>query len=167
MVLQRSRQWMTRAILVSALVPARGVGAVAANEEVLRPVVLTNQQPAGSFPVAREIIASKPPIVFVSITRVVNPGITPFEIWVHLSFENRKRSSGEKRVLVGNFSLYPPDKTGGFQLNAADAFRTLEEAGKEQGEVRLEVEMRRIHDWKRGTPIEVTVSPPVWRKGKR
>ena len=60
MVLQRSRQWMTRAILVSALVPARGVGAVAANEEVLRPVVLTNQQPAGSFPVAREIIASKP-----------------------------------------------------------------------------------------------------------
>ena len=167
MVQQRCRQWMTRAILVSALVPARGVGAVAANEEVLRPVVLTNQQPAGSFPVAREILASKPAIVFVSITRVVNPDITPFEIWVHLSFENRKSASGEKRILVGNFSLYPPDKTGGFQLNAADAFRTLEEAGKEQGEVRLEVEMRSLHDMKRGTPIEVTISPPVWRKGKR
>lgn len=166
-MVQRSRQWMICAILVSALVPARLIGAISANEEVLRPVVLTDQQPAGSFPVAREILASKPPIVFLPITRVVNPGITPFEIWVHLSFQNRKSARGQKRVLVGNFSLYPPDKTGGFQLNAADAFRSLEEAGKEQGEVRLEVEMRRIQDMKRDTPIEVTVSPPVWRKGKR
>ena len=167
MVLQRARQWMTRAILVSALVPPRGLGATGPNQEVRRPVVLTSQQPAGSFPVAREVLASKPPIVFVSITRVVNPEMTPFEIWVHLSFENGKSASGREKALVGNFSLYPPDKAGGFQLNAADAFRTLEEAGKEQGEVRLEVEMRRIHEMKPWTPIEVTVSPPVWRKGKR
>lgn len=126
--------------------------------------MLSNQQPAGSFPVAPEILASKPPILFVSITRVVNPGMTPFEIWVHLACEDKNGVSGP-RVLVGNFSLYPPDKAGGFQLNTADAFRTLN--GKEYGEVRLVVEMRRIHETKPWTPIEVTVSPPVWRSGKR
>jgi hypothetical protein len=162
---QRSRRWMIFAILVSALAPARRVDVIGATEEARKPVILTNQLPAGSFPVAPEILASKPPILFLSITRVVNPDMTPFEISVHLLPEN-KNGVSRPRVLVGNFSLYPPDKPGGFQLSAADAFRTLEYGGKEQTEVRLLVEIQRIHETKPWTPIEVTISPPVWRSSQ-
>jgi hypothetical protein len=159
-------RWLVYALLLSAFagetpVPAAG----SPTENASKSVTITSQNPVGYFPVAPEILASKPPILFVSITNVVNPTQTSLEIFVYLA-RLQKDDVGGQKVLVGKFSLYPPDKPGGFQLSSSDAFRKLE-AGSgvlKAGTVKIAVEMRRIGE---GEPeVELTLTPPQWRSGK-
>lgn len=153
-------RWLVCALLLCAIAQVRSVAAGSQAEEARKYVVLTSQQPLGAFPVTPEILVSKPPVLFVPIAKVVNPERTGLEIFVYLS-RATKDNVKEQRILVGNLSLYPPDKPGGFQLTTADAFRKLKTGKSERGEVNVVVEMRRMHET--GPPIEVTVSAPEWR----
>lgn len=155
-------RWLVCALLLYAIAQVCSVAAGSQGEEARKSVVLTSQEPVGAFPVTPEILVSKPPVLFVSIAKVVNPERTGLEIFVYLSLATKDHAKGQ-RILVGNFSLYPPDKPGGFQLSAADAFRKLKTGKFERGEVTLVVEMRRMHDKRLRTLIEVSVSPPEWR----
>jgi hypothetical protein len=137
------------------------------NNGGLPAVTLTNDRPAASFPINPETLASAPPILRVSITKVVNPGETSFEIVVYLS-----RSSGEgqrtgEKFLVGNFSLYPSDHPASFTLRASQAFRQLNATGpvSKSTPVRLLLVMKRVRESKPWTPIQITVAPPEWRSG--
>lgn len=133
------------------------------------PLTLTNDHPAGSFSLSPATLSSAPSILRVSITRVRNPARTPFEIYVYLTAAEVKNRCQPKKVLVGNFSLYPPDHPGGFLLSTSTAFHKLEAAGtlSPASDVRLLIQMKRIHEAKPWTPVEVTVAPPEWRGDER
>jgi hypothetical protein len=64
-------------------------------------------------------------------------------------------------MLVGNASLYPADRPGGFRLRASAAFAKLKAA--KATDLRLVVELKRIHPAQPWTQVEVTVAPPQWR----
>lgn len=151
------------ALLVCAVAQVRCVAAGSPAEEARKSVVLTSQEPLATFPVAPEILASQPPVLCVAIAKVVNPERTGLEIFVYLSRATTDRVK-EQRILVGNFSLYPPDKPGGFLLSTTDAFRKLKSGKSEPGEVDVVLEMRWIQQTGPRTLIEVTVLPPEWRR---
>lgn len=128
------------------------------------PLTLTNERPTGSFPVRPETLASAPSILEVSITKVVNPAATPVAMFVYLLPAAKKGKAEPERVLVGNFSLYPPDQPGKFLLGLSNALEKLEgkNSASKSGEFQLVVEMQRLDDTRPWTEVEVTIDPPKW-----
>lgn len=130
-------------------------------------VTLTNERPAGYFPLDPETLASAPPILGVTITRVVNPGKTPFQVFVYLSYQSGAGRTEPEKIRIGNFGLYPPDRPAGFLLRSSQAFRKLKSLSSSPTDVRLLLEMKRIHGTRPWTSVEVTVAAPEWRRETR
>ncbi|HEV2176784.1 MAG TPA: hypothetical protein VGW33_06245 [Terriglobia bacterium] len=131
-------------------------------------VTLSNDHPEGSFLIPPEILAAPPAVLALTMTQVINPAKTAFQIFVYLSYHpgsGEKRRAAPAKILIGNVSLYPPDRPAGFLLRASTAFRKLKAATSKSSDVRLVLEMKRIHPAKPWTPVEVTVAPPEWRTG--
>jgi len=129
-------------------------------------VTLTNDHPEGSFLIAPQILASAPPVLALAMTQVINPDKTAFQVFVYLSYQpgsEEKHSPGPTKILLGNVGLYPPDRPGGILLRSSTAFRKLKAASSNPTDVRLLLEMKRIHETTPWTPVEVTVAPPEWR----
>jgi len=159
-------RWLVCVLLLVAVAAPQTPTAESSAEPTLNFVILSDQHALGYFPVAPEIVASKPAALFVSITKVVNPKQTPLELFVYLSHLQpgaKKDDVHGQRVLVGKFVLYPPDKPTRFQLSSADAFRKLEGGRAATGEIQLLVEMRRVRESDPWTPLELTLAPPEWR----
>ena len=127
-------------------------------------LTLTNDQPKKSLPIKAGELASDAEVLEVSITKVKNPGMTPLSIFVYLSDSAKGKSESELH-LVGNFSLYPPDQPGKFLLSAAPELRNLLlSVGAAKGhDLRLVFELKRIHENRDWTPVEVTIAQPTWR----
>ena len=127
-------------------------------------LTLTNDQPKNSLPIKASELASDVEVLEVTITKVINPSMTPLSIFVYLS-ESEKGKSESKEHLVGNFSLYPPDQPGKFLLSAAPTLRKVQLSdGPAKGhDVRLVFELKRIHETSAWTPVEVTIAQPTWR----
>lgn len=131
------------------------------------PVVLTDKQPRSSWEVNVDKLPRDAEVLEVAITRVVNPGMTPVEIYVYLSVAEKGKAEGSTS-LIGNFSLYPPDQPGSFLLNAAPAVRQVSAASKtSEARGRLVFEMKRVHETKDWTPIELHVAQPKWSAAKK
>ena len=128
------------------------------------PLTLTNERPTGSFPVTPETLAGAPSVLEVSITKVVNPAATPIAMFVYLSRAGKKGKAEPEKVLVGNFSLYPPDQPGKFLLGLSSAFEKLEAKNSvsKSSELQVVVEMKRLNDSQPWTKVEVTIDPPKW-----
>ncbi|HXJ91988.1 MAG TPA: hypothetical protein VMT20_03805 [Terriglobia bacterium] len=125
-------------------------------------VKLTNTRPEASFPVPAATLASSPPVLALHFTQVTNPSETPFQIFVFLSYRPAEEGvAGPVRVLLGNGALYPPDRPGGLIMRASSAFRQLKAA--KGMDVKLVLEMKRLHPQTPWSPVEVTVAPPEWR----
>ena len=125
-------------------------------------VILTNTRPEASFPVPAATLASSPPVLALHFTQVTNPSGTPFQIFVSLSYQPAQQgATGPVRILLGNGALYPPNLPGGFVMRASSAFRKLKAA--KATDVRLVLEMKRLHPQTPWSPTEVTVAPPEWR----
>lgn len=136
---------------------------------VVPAVVLTDKQPRSSWGVKADELASDAEVLEVSITKVVNPGMTPVSIFVYLA-NIEKAKTDEEATMVGNFSLYPPDRPGKFLLSAASAVRKVSSAAAKSSqadEVRLVFEMKRVDETKAWTPIELTIAQPKWRAAKK
>jgi hypothetical protein len=131
------------------------------------PLTLTNERPTGYFHLDPETLASAPPILTVRITRVVNPGETPFQVFVYLSYQSGAGRTEPEKILIGNFGLYPPDRPAGFLLRASTAFRKLKTTGSRPTNIRLLLEMKRIHPKSPWTPVAIAVAPPEWRDEPR
>jgi hypothetical protein len=125
------------------------------------PVELTNSQTKGSFAVSPDTLVSAPPVLALSFTRVVNPANTPFVVFVYLSYRPAEtEGTASRRILLGNGSLYPADRPGGFRLRASAAFAKLKAA--KATDVRLMLEMKRLRPAEPWSQVEVTVAPPQW-----
>jgi hypothetical protein len=136
------------------------------------PVTLTNDHPSGFFPIDPKTVAESPAILALRITKVVNPERTGIGFSVYLSFAPVVGSEPEEeheKILIGNFGLYPPDRPAGFVLRASEAFRQLQatKTASKSSEVRLLIEMRRLHDRNPWTPVQIFVAPPQWRQTVR
>lgn len=143
-------------------------GDTSRDESSAPPVVLTDKQPKASWGVALGKVARDTEVLEVAITRVVNPKLTPIEIYVYLA-NNEKGKTQPVRHLVGNFSLYPPDQPGNFLLDAAPALRKIsaEVASSKSDNVRLEFEMKRVDETKDWTPVELMIGQPKWSAHKK
>lgn len=135
----------------------------AENEPAGPTLILTHEHPSNSFPVEPNALSNDTEVLEVRITKVVNLSGTPVVIFVYLS-ETGKGKSEPERILIGNFSLYPPDQPGTFLLNPAPAIHKLsaEKSSNDTG-VRLVFEMKRLDESRPWTPVEVTISQPKWR----
>jgi hypothetical protein len=130
-------------------------------------VTLTDDHPEGFFLIPPEILSSPPPVLALNMTQVVNPAETPFQVFVYLSCRpgsGAARQSKAVKLLVGNVGLFPPDRPARFLLRASTAFRKLKATNPNPADVRLLLEMKRIHETKPWTRVEVTVAPPEWRR---
>lgn len=130
-------------------------------------VTLSNDDPEGSFVIPPEILAKPPAVLALTMTQVINPAKTPFQVFVYLSCQPGSAETGRAapaKILVGNVALYPPDRPAGFLLRASTAFRKLKAARSNPTDVRLLLEMKRIHPAKPWTRVEVTAAPPEWRR---
>ena len=126
-------------------------------------VTLTNERPTGSFLLQRDLLKRPPAILEVSLTKVVNPGAKPINIFVYFSADKKGES---RKIEVGNFSLYPADRPAKFMLDAAPPFRKLAETKDAAAK-----EWRVVFELERPTgqatsQIEVTIAPPNWKSEK-
>jgi hypothetical protein len=128
------------------------------------PLTLTSDRPTGSFPVSPQTLAAAPRILSVSISEVSNPEKTPFEVLVYFSPQAAAHVEPRK-ILIGNFSLYPPDQPAGFLLSTSQSFQKLQAEGPlaKSTSVRLLIEIKRLHENKPWTPLAITIPPPRWR----
>jgi hypothetical protein len=135
-------------------------------------VTLTNQKLTGSFalqpaqvknaPTMREV----PPVAMmieVPVTKVVNPNRRSVTVFVYLSRPNEKREEAAQKIDVGNFSLYPADRPGKFNLNPAPALRKAAEVSNDSNikEWRLVFELEQKPE-QALLPLEVTIAAPLW-----
>jgi hypothetical protein len=132
--------------------------------ESVSPVTLSNVQPIGSFPVSTRTIKSAPAILELSVFKVENPDATPVVINVYFVPEAATAAVSNYRIAIGNFSLYPPDHSAGFMLDASRAFRQLRRsvANQPAAGVRLLLEMKRLNPKRPWTPLTLTIAPPRW-----
>lgn len=122
-------------------------------------VTLTNERPTGSFVLTRDLVKRAPRVLEVSLTKVVNPRAKQVNIFVY--FSDTKSTS--RKIEVGNFSLYPADRPGKFMLDAAPAFRKLNETKDAAAkEWRVVFELDRPAE-QATSQIEVTIAPPNWK----
>ncbi|HEV2426335.1 MAG TPA: hypothetical protein VGZ29_16025 [Terriglobia bacterium] len=125
-------------------------------------LTLTNTRPEGSIPVPAATLVSSPALLALHFTKVNNPSRTGFQIFVFLSYQPAQEGAARPvRVLLGNEAFYPPDRPGGFVVRASRAFRELKAA--KATDVRLVLEMKRLHPQTPWPSVEVTVAPPEWR----
>lgn len=129
---------------------------------------LTPEHPIGSLPVEADVLTSGSEVLEVTITKVVNPAMTPVTVFVFFS-DTEKGTPEPKQTSLGNFSLYPPDQPGKFLLSAAPALRkvSLSDATAKGHDLRLVFEMKRIDETKAWTPVEVTIAQPKWRAAEK
>lgn len=133
---------------------------------VTPPVVLTDKQPRSFWEVNVDTLPRDAEVLEVAITKVINQGMTPVEIHVFLSIAEKDKSRSSTK-LIGSFSLYPPDQPGNFLLNSATALRQISAASSPKADVRLVFEMKRVHETRDWTPLELQIAQPKWRAAEK
>lgn len=130
-------------------------------------VTLTNQQPTGSFLLQAVLFKKPPPVLEVSVTKVVNPAAKPITIFVYLSRRNGKGDDdAANRIEVGNFSLYPADRPAKFTLDTS-ALRTASEGRKFPAAKEWQLVFELDKQGQDGSsPLEVTIASPNWKSDK-
>jgi hypothetical protein len=136
------------------------------------PVTLTNDHPSGFFSIDAKTLAESPAVLALRITKVVNPQRTGVGFSIYLSLLRVAGLGSEaerEKILIGSFGLYPPDRPAGFVFPASEAFRQLRatKTPSKSGEVRLFIEMKRLHERNPWTRVEIVVAPPQWRQTVR
>jgi hypothetical protein len=125
-------------------------------------VTLTNTDPLGYFPINRETLAAAPPVLKIRVTKVVNPAKTSIQLFVYLSYQPGAGHAKPEKIPIGDVGFYPPDHSAGFVLSTSKAFDQLKVTHAAPTDVRLMVELKRIHEAASWTTVEATVAPPEW-----
>jgi hypothetical protein len=123
----------------------------------------TSDHPAASFAIPPETLKSAPPIVVIQVTKVANPGKTPFQIFVYLSYRSAPEQKQMEKILIGNVGLFPADRPAGFLLRASSAFELLKATAPGAIDVCVLVELKPLYESDKLTSVEVTVAPPKWK----
>ncbi len=124
---------------------------------------LTSDHPAESFAIPPETLRNAPPVVVIQVTKVANPGGTPFQIFVYLSYRSTPGQKQAEEIPIGNVGLFPANRPAGFLLRASSAFEQLKATASSTTDVCVFVELKPLHKTDRLTSVEVTVAPPQWK----
>lgn len=135
---------------------------VDANSEV----TLSETQPVARIQLPANIRAAPAPIVEVPIVSISNAQGMSFSIFAYLEWaRSASGSSTRERVLLGNFTVYPPDQAGSYMLRASTAFEKLKAMGADTGrdQVVVLVEMKRTNPKQPWSSVQVVIAPLRWR----
>jgi hypothetical protein len=140
--------------------------APATSPAMVAAATLTGEHPVGSVPIAAAMLKSGADVLEVAVTKVVNPSQTSVSVLV--SFQVGEKAEA-RQISIGSFSLYPPDQPGKFLLNAKTALRegAVADAIAKGQAVRLVFEMKRTHESKAWTAVELTIAEPTWRAAEK
>jgi hypothetical protein len=116
-----------------------------------RPITLTDQHRSVSVPIDAQDAAAAPPVLEVAVTELWNPNQVPLGIRVSM-VEN------DKRIPIGDFAFYPPDKKGTFHLSSKEAFARV---GR-NGTIHLLFELQKLRGSAEWKPVRVTLAQPKW-----
>lgn len=111
-------------------------------------LTLSIAAPRNRVPLSERVLAERPPILEIEITRIDNPARAPVSLAVALL------DDGDDTLPIGRSSLYPSDRPATFTLRADDAWRRLGERDRahlsielfttadEASDLSLEIEVR-------------------------
>jgi hypothetical protein len=151
-------------VLLLGAARSRGSAPADAGQKPGQPasVTLTNANPSGYFPIDRETLGVAPPVLNIRVTKVVNPAKTAIQLLVFLYYQPGAGRTKPEKILIGDVGFYPPDHSAGFVLSTSKAFDQLKATHEAPTDVRLLVELKRIHERNPWTSVEATVAPPEW-----
>jgi hypothetical protein len=141
-----------RGISILALT-ACGVIIQAGAQEAPCVATLTESKPKAACSVSTALLARPPRLVEVPVTKIQNPSGQSFSIHLYLA--------GAKTTpeLIGNVTVFPPDRTGVFMIRSQAAFDRF---GASRAPVRIVIEIRRTSGSEAFQPISVSIGPLRW-----
>ena len=115
-------------------------------------VVLTASKPTASC-VIPSSLAAPPRLVEIPVTKVENPSGQSFSIYLYVG-----AAKGEPE-LIGNVTVFPPDRTGVFTMRSQQAF---ERVWTSRATARITVEIRRTLESRPWQAMSVSIGPLRW-----
>jgi hypothetical protein len=116
-------------------------------------VTLTASKPKAACTVPRDLVARPPRVVQIPVTKIENPSRQSFSIYLYVS-----AASGEPE-LIGNVTVFPPDRTGVYVIRSQAPFERL---GASRPPARLAIEMRRTLESQPWRNVSVSIGPLRW-----
>lgn len=138
-------------------------------EKVVDPsseVTLTQMEPVTRIQLPASIRAAPAPILEIPVVKIANPQKMSFSIFAFLEWSPPAQGpTGSDKILVGNFTVYPPDRTGSYMLRASTAFEKLKGMGADlaRDQVLIVLEMKRTNPDKAWSSVQVEIAPLRWR----
>jgi hypothetical protein len=126
-------------------------------------ITLTNENPNGGFAIETNTIPPTADVLEIPITKVVNPSQIPLSVYVYLNGNQEKSEREVKRIPVGSFSIYPPDRPGKFLLSPPQSLPKLVPSA----ELQMTFVLKRVDESKPWSRVEVEVGRPTWRSDKK
>lgn len=126
-------------------------------------IKLTSENPNGGFAIKANTIPSTADVLEIPITKVVNPSQIPLSVYVYLSGNQEKSEREIKRIQIGSFSIYPPDRPGKFLLSPPQSLRKL----LPSAELQMTFVLKRVDESKPWSHVEIEVGRPTWRSDKK
>jgi hypothetical protein len=130
-------------------------------------VVLSSAEPRQVVPVDLAAIPMSAAVVEVPVVRIENEALAPFTIRLRLVWGDADTfGGGQGGVVLGAFSVYPPDRSGRYMLGVSDELRTSRAAlaARPQSSAALVLELQPVAPaWPQGRALRVHIAPVVWR----
>jgi hypothetical protein len=129
-------------------------------------VTLTEIQPVARIPLPAAIRAAPAPILEIPLARISNPQEMSFSIFVSLEWSRTAQGAARKeKILLGNFTVYPPDRPGNYILRASTTFEKLKALGADlvRDQIVVALEMKRTNPNQPWSPVQVEIGPLRWR----
>jgi hypothetical protein len=127
-------------------------------------LILSDTKPTARAPIPAAFWNHPKPILEVPISRIENASQLSFSIFVYVEWASTNSGSPHK-TLLGNFSIYPPDRVGIYVLRASEGLRPLLSSGipPEERHASVLLELKPTSPNSTWRPIQVSVAPVRWR----
>lgn len=127
-------------------------------------LILSDTNPTGRVPIPAAFWSHPKPFLEVPISRIENASQISFSIFAYVEWASTSLGAPH-RTLLGNFTVYPPDRTGTYVLRASEGLRPLVSSGIPPEERRASVllELKPASPNSRWRSIQVSVAPVRWR----
>jgi hypothetical protein len=135
-------------------------------EDSTSKVTITNAQPIARIQLPAGIRVAPAPILEIPVVKISNPQEMSFSIFASLEWRRYGQgSTGIEKILLGNFTVYPPDQTGSYMLRSSTAFEKLKAMGADlvRDQVVILLEMKRTNPNKAWSAVVVEIGPLRWR----
>ena len=146
--------------------PAIQVAAPETAADSSRGVTLTETQPEARIQLPSNTRSSPAAVLEVPVVRISNPDKMSFSIFVYLEWcRPGEGPARNEKILVGNFTVFPPDRTGRYTVRTSTGFERLKTMGADlpRDQVVFLLEMKRTNPNKPWSTVVVEIAPLDWR----